>query len=322
MMPCNHYSLLLAVSALGLLFHSASAAVLLQDSFEYADTAAFQAAWSDSSTLSSSTPMSLNTSGGLSFTGHFPSSGGAIFSTVNNQRAYAPMTSGVQVTGALNDNSFAGQTYTLYTSYLVEFSNIAPWMQAGAGVTLSKQENNPLGVGSGWSNTDPDSDTKVQGLNLGGRVDGSWGDPGSDSNFYAGSDAFAEDVTYLILARYDITNQEVGGYSPFAAKASIEGRMAVFAEGDSLPTDEAAVGWDLSITTNSWDGDNGPFRGENAIINVVGINPNPNGDANSLWDEVRVGTEFSDVMVVPEPSVYAALVGLVALFTGLRRRRR
>jgi hypothetical protein len=105
--------------------------------------------------------------------------------------------------------------------------------------------------------------------------------------------AIAEDVTFLVVGRLNLTSQ--------TADFWVNPTLSL-----SDPTSPQA-----SFATTS--------------LAVDRISLNFNGTANVTFDEIRLGTTFNDVTpfsAIPEPSSFAALTGLALLGAAAMRRRR
>jgi hypothetical protein len=116
--------------------------------------------------------------------------------------------------------------------------------------------------------------------------------PGTNITFASGWNQ-----TYLVLGRLTVNTA-----------ATTTNDIWVYQNGSSLPSSDAALPAAMSTTTQSSAG---------VIPAMYG---RAFGDsALTVLDEVRIGTSFADVMVVPEPS--AAILGLLGSLGLLRRRR-
>jgi hypothetical protein len=116
--------------------------------------------------------------------------------------------------------------------------------------------------------------------------------PGANITFASGWDQ-----AYLVLGRLNVDTA-----------ANTINDIWVYQNGESIPTSEVGLPTVMSTTSGA----------------STGINPAMYGrafgdSAPTFFDEVRVGTSFADVMVIPEPS--AAALGLIGLTALLRRRR-
>ena len=298
---------------------SLSAALLVTEAFDYTDTADMETVWFGSSGAAMDS-MEYNSTG-LSFAGHFASAGGRAQSTANGAMGFRDLDSTLQFTGARNDNSWNGRTETVYMSFLMQATDIKPWFSGGFGASLKpKEAANPIDFtdnswGAGFSQEDPDSSDIVGSLVNGGRTDNPQWDP-ADATSYETTETINIGETYLILARFDYTNPDLApdNYTPFNNTGTVRGRFLLLDSGEAYPTDESSVVWDLDQTN-----ENQP-RGEEMFVENLGIGGNAAGDFMA-YDELRVGTEFTDVMV-PEPSTFALLAGLGGLGLVLLRRRR
>lgn len=237
----------------------------------------------------------------------------------NGALGYRGLDSTLQYTGAVDDNSWNGRTETVYTSFLMQATDIKPWFSGGYGASLKpKADASPINYqhaswGAGFSQTDPDSSDIVGSLVNGGRTDGSSWNP-ADVTTYETTETISAGETYLILARFDFTNPNLGSYNPFDNTGSLRGRYLLLDSTEAYPTTESAVVWDLDQT------DVNAQRGSEMFVEQLGIGGGASGGFMA-YDEIRVGTEFTDVMV-PEPSNFALLAGLGGLGLVLWRRPR
>lgn len=83
----------------------------------------------------------------------------------------------------------------------------------------------------------------------------------------------------------------------------------------SLPSDEASLGGSIAsfATASTTTADRTPTYLRISNGSSVGQN---------VFDEIRIGTAFADVVAVPEPSTYALLTALAGLGVVMMRRRR
>lgn len=116
--------------------------------------------------------------------------------------------------------------------------------------------------------------------------------PGSNISFASGWDQ-----TYLVLGRLTVDTS-----------ANTTNDIWVYQNGSSLPTDEISLGGAMSSTV-----------GASGTLNPALYGRAFGDSAPTFFDEVRVGTTFGDVALVPEPS--AAVLGLLSLLGLVRRRR-
>ena len=96
---------------------------------------------------------------------------------------------------------------------------------------------------------------------------------------------------------------------------AIDVSTSIYFTSDGVPVAEPTT-WDFSATVDSIGEVNGAET-LNSIILSRGNNP-----VVATIDFVRVGTDFDSVTAVPEPSTYAAIVGVLALGLAIWRRRK
>jgi PEP-CTERM motif-containing protein len=273
---------------------SASATQLLQDSMDYADDAAMRAVWKADTAGTTDTVWSLNCNG-LSFANHFASAGGAITNQAIYSMAYAALDAPVQISGAVGDSSWNGLQFTFYMSYLVRVDETQGWGYSGVASLYRSGYASDKALGSGINQGE-----MTRNLQPGNRAN-----PSGYSSPVNGA-AVLEDTTYLAVAKYVFTNQTSG--NPWL-NGTLDSSVVFLSEGDAYPTDEASVTWDI---TDSRDHSAG---GPDVSITWLGLLNQAMPVAGMRFDEFRVGTEFGDVVNVPEPATLAlvALGGLAAL---------
>ncbi|MDF3129468.1 PEP-CTERM sorting domain-containing protein [Kiritimatiellaeota bacterium B1221] len=304
---------LLCTLTLAGLSSTAQATLLFQDSNDYADDAALRAVYKSNTTLSTDTEFKY-TASGLSFAGHFASSGGAQQS-VTNRRSITSMDNTIQMTGAYNESEWKGQSFTFYSSYLLTASSIPSWGSGSNGATLLTSNSDQTGFGFGIGQTDPDSDDFSSSIAVGDRVDANNWNNGSARTFQ-GTSTIQAGTTYLILARFDYTNMNEATYNPYVSSGSLRARYSLFTEADGYPISEAGISWEIDQTLS-----NQP-AGEDLILAYAGFSANNNGEGNYIFDELRVGTEFDEVInVIPEPNTAILIMLSLGGFAMFRSRR-
>ena len=297
-----------------LIVSSAQATQLLTDQMNYSDDAALRAVWKADYDRTTDTAWTYNASG-LSFANHFASAGGAAQSPGSAQ-AFADLDASVQICGAYGEDSWKGQSFTFYSSHLVNAASVATWWIGTTGAAIRVTgDSGTEGFGAGFGQTSPDSDNFESNISVGDDVDGKWN--ASESYVFSGGTTMANDTTYLVLAKYVYTNPNASGsYNPWIGSGTLTGSLAVFTEADAYPTDEASITWDVVETR-----DNNP-RAADLTVLMASLNSgavSTSGDGVRI-DELRIGTEYGDVMAVPEPTTMSllALGGVAAL---IRRRK-
>jgi len=291
---------------------SARATLLFQDSNNYADDAALRAVYKSNTDLTTDTEFTY-TASGLSFANHFASSGGAQ-QNVTNERSIASMDTTLQMTGVYGENEWNGQSVTFYSSFLLSASSIPSWGGGSNGASILTSNSDNTGFGLGIGQTTPDSDDFTTSLVAGGRVDSVAWNNGGDKSF-PGTTTIQAATTYLILARFDYTNMDEATYNPHSSTGSVRARYELFTEADGYPISEGGITWEIDETVSNSPG------GPNMFLAFAGFSANNNGEGNYTFDELRVGTEFDEVIqVIPEPNT--ALLMLVSLgMLALFRRR-
>jgi hypothetical protein len=281
---------------------SARATLLFQDSNNYADDAALRAVYKSSTDLTTDTEFTF-TASGLSFANHFASSGGAQ-RNATNERSIASMDTTLQMTGAYTENEWNGQSFAFYSSFLLSASSIPVWGVGRNGASILTSKSGVDGFGLGIGPTNPDSDDFTTSLVAGNR-----------GNSFQGTTTIQVATTYLILARFDYTNMDEATYNPWSSNGSLRARYELFTEADGYPISEGGITWEIDETVS-----NTP-RGENVFLAFAGFSAGTNGEGNYTFDELRVGTEFDEVIqVIPEPNTALLILvslGVLALF---RRR--
>lgn len=236
------------------------------------------------------------TSGGLTFAGLATSGGALPFSS-----------SATRLTGiSLNPASLPSGGFTLYSSYLVNLTNIAG-NDSGVGIRIS---TTTVTDSSGYLGTFADSRSNS---NIGVSYDTYYA-----PNYNQAGAPLATGQTYLLIGSYTSINDGTGS-----------GTATLHALNEAQYATYLASGLSFDAYAASATIGNGNSQIWSSASHTISANPtfdNSNylqiltRSTTGTIDEIRFGTSYADVLPIPEPS--AALLAIPALARSLTRRRR
>ncbi|MEX0324911.1 MAG: PEP-CTERM sorting domain-containing protein [Puniceicoccaceae bacterium] len=192
-------------------------------------------------------------------------------------------------TNTSNDFSVIGTNETAYFSYNLDIDSFG-----GGSFTF--------GLNSSYGNN---SVYRVIVSNTGVLSLGDWGGGTSGTG-----PTLALDTEYFIVGALEVAPS--GSYSLVASAFTDVDSANAWAAGVTT-SNIVSSEWDVSLSAAST-----PFLGD-ADRTVDGIQII--GAGTTYWDAIRIGTELGDVTVVPEPSTYAMLAGILTAGLVLIRRR-
>lgn len=313
--PIGQKLLLLCTTWLGMALNG-HAELLVYDGFNYgtvrtsgqsmagvsvsASTVGLQGTYAQN-TDSSALPTYFDSTG-LTFGSNFLSTeGGALKISVTTGK-YSIL--GVQ----LNAGTVTGD---LYQSFLYNFSTNASVVTGKANFTRlttaqTASTNEHFSVGG---------EAKAAGTGSGI----SYNDTGSS---VGGANVLTANTTYLFLAKFTNVGLSLSSSNPATATLwvldlnSYDAWLSAGSAEDLLSTYALTTATDTQ-TSGTWTFNDTSFLQFAATSSAVG-----SGTFTGLYDELRMGTTLSDVVVVPEPSTGLLVLGGVAALFGLKRMRR
>jgi len=199
-------------------------------------------------------------------------------------------------------------TETFYMSYLVNVANVASW-----------GGNAMIGISLGGAGSDEGFYTGVVGNTADGQNNKDWGVIAGRPNTSSGSANRADipaNITagtevYFVLAKFEIDTS--GNYD--TVPGGLRAWMSVYSTSDGLPTSEPLT-WDAHATA-----DRGfPWTGPTTVLDTLTLDRG-NSPVQAVWDEVKLGTTFADVTVIPEPASGVLALTACLLFLSRRSRR-
>jgi hypothetical protein len=185
-----------------------------------------------------------------------------------------------------NTTPFASTGGTIYTSYLWQTPNL----------NVDDEWRGHFDIYNGFNGLDARIGLGVNGTFTDTNLQVRYGATTNTTSF-----ALAEATTYMMVLKLN--------YNGTGQMTSLD----IWINPDDLASEVTSGAADFSyIGTVGGNGFGGfAFQKDNL----------PGGE-NPTFDEIRVGTDWDSVSVVPEPSAYALLVGMLALSAGIIRRRR
>lgn len=238
-------------------------------------------------------------SDGLTFAGLATSGGALPFSSAQTR-----------LTGiALNPASLPSGGFTLYSSYLVNLSNIANG-DSGAGIRIS---TTTVTDSVGYLGTFADTRAGTNNSNIAVSYDTFYA-----PNYNQSGAPLATGQTYLMIASYTSINDGSGS-----------GTATLHAINQAQYATYLASGLSFDAYAASTTIGNGDSQIWSSASHTTTTNPTfDNSDyfqiltrlTTGTIDEIRFGTSYADVLPIPEPS--SALLAIPALAGSLSRRRR
>lgn len=217
----------------------------------------------------------------------------------------APLSSSVPVAGG-------NTTQTLYLSFLVNLQGISTWGEnAVVGVSLNGTSNNDgfyAGIGGNTGDGTNNKDWSV----IFGRPNQAPGSGRADIS----ADLVAGTEVFFLLAKFEWDT----GNSWQTVAGGGRAFLNVYDEDAGLPAGEPLT-WQASVTADKGF----PFTNPASAVDTLTIYRG-NTSTDPIFDEIRVGESFADVVPVPEPATGAlgglTLAGLLWWKLARHRKRR
>lgn len=307
MMKSSH--LMLGASALLVSAATASASLLIHESFDYAAGAVNGAAstavgltgnWTAGAFGSGATTASAFQAGSLAFAGHFASTGGSLQIT-NAGPGWAEGGASLAVGATLTGHS------TLYASSIMRFASSGSFFNDW--VVEQRFNSSVSGTFSSASGRNI-----VRAFNSGSGSAGKGGVSSNGSEVAQSTGTNAAATNHLIVTRYTVSGSNITGATAyFFTEAAYANYLAAATPGtaDALLATHALY----SLSDSDSVG----------LTSFAHLQFVTQGGPIGSYDDFRLGTEITDVVNVssiPEPSSFAALAGVSVLAAGLARRRR
>lgn len=223
--------------------------------------------------------------------------------------------------------SFTINSGTLWRSFL--FSTTDPQALSGSnfGVDSNIVRYDVATDASGNANRIPgstDSDAEERKFTLnpknfsGTGVVGHWA---HDNGVSGATSALSSGVTYLLISSFDFTTKDntIWVFDETSGQAVLNARNSGTISAATL---DAAVASGFKVTQTDGAATISLTDADSLLVNLA-FNGSTTSDLAGTFDEFRLATDLNDaITVVPEPSTYALLGGLMALGMVMYRRRK
>jgi hypothetical protein len=284
----------------------ANAAVLIQESFDYAAGAVNGAAtnatglggsWTAGAFASGATTAANFDSSSLSFAGHFANSGGSLVVT-NAGPGWGEGGASATVSATLAGHS------TLFSSSIMSFASpnssfFNDW--------VVEQRFNTTATGTFSTSS---GRNLVRAFGSGSGAAGKGGVGSNNSEVVQGTGTNAPGTNYLLVTSYTVSGGNVTGASLFAFD---EAAYAGYLAAATPATAEALLGTHALYTLTDAD--------SRSLADFTFLQFNTQGGPIGRYDDYRLGTSVTDVVnIVPEPS--AAVVCVIGSLGAILRRSR